>query len=111
VPDPAVSRTRRARVPSSAPWPTWASTPGTPLDGHPVDRVFIGSLHQRPHRGPARGRRGRRRAARSPPGVQRAGGAGLGPGQGAGRGRGAGHASSARPASNGASPAAPCAWP
>ena len=48
-------------------------------------------LHQQPHRGPARGRQGRARAARSPSARPRDGGAGLRPGEGAGRGGRARH--------------------
>ena len=78
-----------------------------------IDKVFIGSLHQQPHRGPARRRRGGQ-AQRQPRGRQREAGAGrarLGPGEGAGRGRRACTRSSRPPASSGASPAAACAWP
>ena len=53
---------RRAR-PSRGRSSTWASTAGTPIRDITVDTVFIGSLHQQPHRGPARRRRGAGRAA------------------------------------------------
>ena len=61
--------------------------PGTPIRDIAVDTVFIGQLHEQPHRGPARRGRRDRRAAPSP--CQAGDGrAGQPRREGAGRGRG-----------------------
>ena len=74
------------------------------------DRLGVHRLvHQQPHVRPARRRRDRQGPQGGGP-CPRLGRAGLGEHQAPGRGRGASTASSWRPASNGASPAARCAW-
>ena len=109
-PIPATSRTRSAATAWSARSNIWASKPGTPLTEIAVASRLHRLLHQRPHRGSARRRRG-----------------GQGP-QGGGRRQRAwwcrarawssirprkkgSTGSSSRPASNGASRAARCASP
>ena len=56
---PTTSTTRSSATPPSGRWSTWASRPARPFkDGagrHDLHRL----VHQRPHRGPARRRRGR----------------------------------------------------
>ena len=56
----ARARRRSTRRATSARWTTWASRPGTPIEEIALDRVFIGSCTNSPHRRPARRRRGRR---------------------------------------------------
>ena len=81
-------------------------------DRHPHRQGLHRLVHQQPHRGPARRRRGGAAGRRQ-------GGAnvklalvvpGSRPGEGAGRGRGPATRSSRPPVSNGANPAAACAW-
>ena len=87
---------------------TWASTAGTPMRDIPVDTVFIGSLHEQPHRGPAGGRR---RARRPPRHGQAGDGRARQPRrEGPGRGRGPRPGVPSPPAPTGASRAARCAW-
>ena len=106
-PIPTRKRTRCGAKASSAHWSTWGSSRHVD-QRHPIDKVFIGSCTNSAHRGFAR-----------------SGGGGEGPAQGRQRDAGDGRsglgqvkrrpsvkgsiASSPRPASNGANPAARCA--
>ncbi len=89
VPDPDKEKDANKRAAMERALTYMALEPGKPISDICVDKVFIGSLHQQPHRGHARGRsRGEEAGPKS--GQQRqagAGGARLGPGQSAGRAR------------------------
>ena len=62
-PPPRTSPTKPPARPPSAPWSTWTSRPVPPMRDIAVNTVFIGTLHERPHRRPAR----RRRYLQGPP--------------------------------------------
>ena len=109
VPDPEKERdaTKREGIERAL---TYMGLAAQHADDRHQDRQGVHRLvHQLAHRGPAPGRRGRARPPRRQQHQARAGRAGLGPRQGAGRSRRASTASSATPASNGASRGARCA--
>ena len=108
VPIPADEPDERSARRCSACWNTWALSPGQRPTGPAGRRGVHRLLHQRPDRGHPRRRRGRQ----GPQGGRRgagAGGAGLGLVKRQAEQR-ASTASCSRPASNGASRAARCAW-
>ena len=108
VPDPSDIADPAEREAAERALAYMALEPGTPIAGDRGRSRLHRLLHERAHRGPARGSRGRRRASAS----MRAcgdGRPGLGPGEAPGRGGGARPSLRGRRASSGGAPAAPCA--